>query len=144
MKLSKAEILLLALTGAFLVFLAGFYLGRNGTQEVITVQTERTPSVTAEPSEPEQSSDTENGEDTEPASEESVETPPIEPSYPINLNTALAEELETLPGIGEVLAGRIIAYREEVGGFRSVEEIMDVRGIGQAIFEGLEDFITVG
>ena len=54
-----------------------------------------------------------------------------------------AEELDTLPGIGESLARRIIAYREANGPFGSIEEIMEVSGIGEAKFAELEDRVTV-
>lgn len=62
----------------------------------------------------------------------------------ININTADSSQLITLPGIGEVLAGRIIAYREEFGGFNNIYEIMDVNGIGEKTFEKLESLIQVG
>ena len=62
---------------------------------------------------------------------------------PLDLNTATAEELATLPGIGAELAGRIVAYREAHGGFDSVEEIMEVSGIGEGKFAALEGRITV-
>jgi competence protein ComEA len=62
----------------------------------------------------------------------------------ININTAAAAELETLPGIGDVLAGRIIEYRELNGGFQSIEEIMAVSGIGEKKFGDIKDRITVG
>ena len=62
---------------------------------------------------------------------------------PVDLNTATAEELDTLPGIGESLARRIIAYREANGPFGSIEEIMEVSGIGEAKFAELEDRVTV-
>jgi competence protein ComEA helix-hairpin-helix repeat region len=61
----------------------------------------------------------------------------------VNLNTATAAELETLPGVGPVLAQRIIAYREEHGGFRSVDELREVPGIGDATFAELEPRVTV-
>lgn len=61
----------------------------------------------------------------------------------LNINTATAEELTALPGIGDVLAQRIVAYRDAHGGFTSVEEIMNVSGIGQKRFESLRDFITL-
>ena len=62
----------------------------------------------------------------------------------ININTASKEELETLPGIGEVLAQRIIDYRRTNGYFKSIEEIKEVSGIGEKKFEAIKDLITVG
>lgn len=61
----------------------------------------------------------------------------------VNLNTATAAELMTLPGIGETRAMAILAYREEKGGFSSIEEIMQVNGIKQGSFEKLREYITV-
>lgn len=61
----------------------------------------------------------------------------------ININTATAEELETLPGIGETRANDIIAYREANGPFTTVEDLLNVRGIGEATLENLREFITV-
>ena len=61
----------------------------------------------------------------------------------IDLNTADAALLVTLPGIGEAKAAAIIAYREEHGGFSSAEEIMQISGIKQSIYEGIRDRITV-
>lgn len=61
----------------------------------------------------------------------------------ININTASKEELLTLPGIGEVISERIIDYRNEYGKFDSIEEIMEVSGIGKAKFENIKDLITV-
>jgi competence ComEA-like helix-hairpin-helix protein len=62
---------------------------------------------------------------------------------PVNINTATAQELQTLSGIGEVIAGRIIAYREEVGAFLFIEEIMQVQGIAEGVFERIRDYIYV-
>jgi competence protein ComEA len=80
------------------------------------------------------------------------ETNPIVPavggggaaSGPININTATAAELETLPGIGTTMARNIIAYREANGPFETIEDIMDVPGIGEGKFEQIKDLITVG
>lgn len=62
---------------------------------------------------------------------------------PININTASAADLETLPGIGPVYAQRIIAYREASGPFSDPAQIMQVEGIGRARYERIEDKITV-
>ena len=62
----------------------------------------------------------------------------------IYLNTATAQQLEALPGIGTVKAQAIIDYRESNGPFRSIEEVMEVRGIGPAIYESIRDLISVG
>ncbi len=61
----------------------------------------------------------------------------------ININTATADELDTLPGIGPVTASNIISYREENGGFSSKEEIKEVSGIGDAKYAQIEDLICV-
>ena len=114
-KATKTEKCLLGLTAAFLCLLAGLYLHDARQTEPVAVETERT--VSREELAPDLS--------------------------PLDLNTATAEELATLPGIGAELAGRIVAYREAHGGFDSVEEIMEVSGIGEGKFAALEGRITV-
>jgi len=61
----------------------------------------------------------------------------------ININTATSEQLQQLSGIGPVTAGNIISHREARGGFVSIEEIMNVSGIGERTFENIRDRITV-
>lgn len=61
----------------------------------------------------------------------------------INLNTASRESLMTLPGIGEAKAEAIMAYREEHGGFKTPEEIQQVEGIKEKVFEKIKDQIEV-
>ena len=62
----------------------------------------------------------------------------------IDLNQADAAQLESLPAIGEVTAARIIEYRQENGGFKKIEELMNVRGIGERSFLRLRPLVTVG
>lgn len=64
-------------------------------------------------------------------------------SPPVNINTATAEELQTLPRIGPAMAQRIIAWRETHGGFRSVDELDAVPGIGPSMLENLRPLVTV-
>ena len=61
----------------------------------------------------------------------------------VNLNTAGVSELMTLPGIGETKAGQILSYREEKGGFTSIEEIMNITGIKEGVYSKIKDYITV-
>lgn len=61
----------------------------------------------------------------------------------ININTADVQELQTLHGIGEVLAQRIVARRESVGPYRSVDELLEVKGIGPAKLEGLRNQVVI-
>lgn len=64
-------------------------------------------------------------------------------SGPVNLNTASAVQLESLPGIGPATAASIIAYRDEHGGFVEVADLLGVRGIGEAKLASLEDLVVV-
>ena len=66
-----------------------------------------------------------------------------DPSGLVNLNSATQAELEALPGIGPSLAGAIVTERERRGGFRSVNELRDVRGIGEKRFADLKDKVTI-
>lgn len=114
-KVTKTQWVLLALTGLFLCALLTLYVQDRARMTEQPVET-----------------------DLAAAQEEFM--PDV---TPLDLNTATAEELDTLPGIGEELARRIVEYREANGPFESVEEIMEVSGIGEGKFADLEGRIIV-
>lgn len=66
------------------------------------------------------------------------------PSGKVNLNTASAEQLAAVPGIGDKLAGRIVEYRQKNGSFKNVQELMNVKGVGEKSFGKLEPFLSTG
>ncbi|WP_244204636.1 ComEA family DNA-binding protein, partial [Streptomyces africanus] len=65
----------------------------------------------------------------------------VMPGAPVSLNTATADQLDTLPGVGPVLAQHIIDYRTQHGGFRSVDELREVNGIGDRRFADLRNLV---
>ena len=80
------------------------------------------------------------------AAQEGRKTAPQAPTpqvTAINLNTANVSQLEGLPGIGEAVAERIVEYRQKSGGFKKVEDLMNVRGIGEASFLKIKALVTV-
>lgn len=114
-KITKTEWILLALTGVFLCVLLVLFVRDRAQMKAAGIET-----------------------DVEVPQEEIL--PDLSP---LNLNTATQEELAQLPGIGEELARRIVEYREAHGAFESTEELMEVSGIGEGKFAGLEGRITV-
>lgn len=64
-------------------------------------------------------------------------------SYPVNLNTATFEELTAIQGIGDQRAAAILAYREQIGKYTSVEQIKDIRGIGDGLYAKIAPYLTV-
>ena len=118
--------ILVLITCIFAAFLAGFAAGRNLNRAPVRIYQIERPTIAVS---------------TEPASE--AGTGPAESGI-VNINTATAADFETLPGIGPVLAGRIVAYREEHGPFQAIEELTKVKGIGTAKLEEILDLITVG
>ena len=125
---NKVSVLLAVVTALFVGFTLGLFVGRNTGSGTVTLavpaqmQTAPTTAATAA---------------AETVPEETV-------SFPVNINTADADTLTALPGIGRVLAERIVAYRRQNGSFRAIEEITNVEGIGEKKAEAILELITVG
>ena len=68
----------------------------------------------------------------------------VGPNELVNINTATLEKLMALPGIGEDRANAILLYREQHGSFKKIEDLQNVEGIGEGIFNNLKDNVTVG
>ena len=66
------------------------------------------------------------------------------PAASVNVNSATAEQFEALPGIGAKMAARIVEYRQKNGPFKKVEELMNVKGIGEQSFLKLKPYLTLG
>ena len=66
------------------------------------------------------------------------------PTAKVNLNTASVEQLTALPGVGPKLAARIVEYRQKSGTFRSAQELMNVKGVGEKNFAKIEAWLSVG
>ena len=128
--MKKQPIYLLFLAGAlFAGITLGFFLGRNLTRGDVMVSLPE--SMYTEP--------------TQASTAASVETTGAEEvSFPLDINQADSEALQALPGIGEVLAGRINAYRDENGPFSSPDQLMNVEGIGETRLEAIMEDITIG
>lgn len=120
--------ILVAVTLLFAVFTLGFFLGRNGSHGSVELSVpaamQTLPPQTTCP---------------EPTTPETVAV-----TFPIDINRADAEQLTALPGIGEVLTRRIVAYREENGSFLSTQELQNVEGIGEKRLDAILDLITIG
>ena len=112
---------LILITCIFAAFVTGLFLGRNSQHAPVQIQPIPTVSVPVA----------------------TAEEQPAELAV-VNINTATSEQLQALPTIGPVLAERIIAYRNEHGGFHSVGELVNVPGIGEKTLEKLWDLITIG
>ena len=128
-KVTKTEALLLAMTLVFLLLTGAIFVLRSrsgGAEYVVRNETMRA----AE-------------EETPPASVLEEEPPVPSAENPLNINMADVAALDTLPGIGPVLAGRIVEYRSTHGAFSKKEDLLLVEGIGEGIYGDLRDVITV-
>ena len=114
------------LTALFVGLTLGMYLGRNPTGGSVTVSIPQRQAAVVSPTDTRQ------------------ETDPPDAALPVNINTADASELVQLPGIGEVLARRIIDYRRIHGAFTAPEQLTNVEGIGQGKLEAILEQITIG
>ena len=125
---NKVSVLLAVVTALFVGFTLGLFVGRNTGSGTVTlaVPAQMQAAPTAAATAP-----------TQAVPEETV-------SFPVNINTADADTLTALPGIGRVLADRIVAYRRQNGPFRVIEEITNVEGIGEKKAEAILELITVG
>ena len=127
LKLSKAEIIAIVITVIFIALAFISFLLDRDESAAVTISSSRTASA-----------------ETSDLPSSSAPSPEVSPFALVNINTATAQELCTLPGIGETLSGRIIAYRNEHGLFKSTDEIMSVSGIGSKTYENLKSYITIG
>ncbi len=121
--------LLLILAGIFASFLLGMFVGRRTGGEILYMEQEQSAA-----------SRTFSTEASSAGTDVSV---PTESGERVDVNTAGVEELSQLPGIGEILAQRIVDYREANGPFRCLDELCDVEGIGEKRVENLRDYVVV-
>ncbi len=130
--LSRYETCALGLTAAFALLTGGFFLARRSAPVPYQVQVSQ--SAPASSSQEAVREHPGSGEDTYPETLLEGEV--------IDLNAADVYDLQRLPGIGEKRAQAIAAYREEHGPFRSVDELVNVPGIGEGILAGLREYAT--
>ena len=130
--MKKPVNILVALTCVFAAFLGGFHIGRRLNRSPVYIY-QTLPEVEPDPTPEEEASAEETVEETEP--EKAL--------FPMNVNTATAEELVELPGIGPALAQRVVDYRTANGEFKAVEELVKVNGIGDSRMKELLPLVTV-
>ena len=179
-RLRRGELAIIAITLMFACFIGGYFTGRRGAVNVVSVpppgnsgqsasidQAQGTGDETAGANTAAANSSASSGaeEGTEAAATDGANTANPGDAFPatetteqpqetpgalrdsdgkININTATRSELMDLTGVGEVIAGRIVDYRESNGPFSTIEDLMKVSGIGEKRFEAIQDRITVG
>jgi len=154
--MKKPYWILIGITGAFLCLIIGIFIGRNLTNNYVSVDnlgksdanvdSIANESNTNKPqgdsntnnnvNEPQGDSDTGNGDS---ATNNSTELK----DGKVNINTADAKLLAFLPGIGDVIAQRIVDYRTKSGPFKSVDELINVSGIGEKKLEQLRPYVKI-
>ena len=128
--ISRYEKAALGLTAAFLLFTGGWFYARQSAAQPYTVTVSQSaPEVSSAPA-------ASNNEESKPESLLEGEV--------IDINSAPVEDLQRLPGIGEKRAQAIVAWREEHGPVQSVDELVQVSGIGEKLLAGLRDYAAAG
>ena len=113
--MKKPQWIFVSITVAFLLLLGGIFVGRNTAGAYIPINDAK----------------------------ETIAQEQANKDGQIDINTATSEQLQLIPGIGPSIAQRIIDYRTDNGGFKSIEEIMNVSGIGEKKFEQMKPYIKV-
>ena len=192
MRLRRLELAVIALTLAFMCFMGGYFTGRKGAVNIVTVASKQSETHAAEAvvlpdkytaketeigsADIPRASSGATGNETTPRNEaigngaagseatgnettsdggaitdgtDMTQTAkaigaPTTGDGRININLASQTELMDLPGIGSVLASRIVDYRRQHGGFSRIEDLRNVSGIGEKRYEAIQDQITVG
>ena len=127
------------LTAVLVIFILGFSLGRAPTEDGMLLVS----SQSAMESSAIVNSEPESSAAEQPSSALSESSQSESAVFPVDLNTADAALLDTVPGIGEVIAGRIIEYRNSVGKFKTVDELLNIKGIGEKTYANLKDLICI-
>jgi len=162
MRLRRLEFVIIGVTLAFACFMGGFFTGRSWSAVnvvAVAAQSEESYSVGVTVQSIEEPQQVISSQPEKTVTNENAQTPQVDPAAgqppesvgaprggdgKININLASSTELTDLPGIGSVLASRIVDHRRQHGDFLSIEDIRNVSGIGEKRFEAIQDKITVG